>query len=119
MLSKLRSFNDDSILRGIIAEIESSGMEVIAASMLLDKSVPKPGAITQRHLSRSEREDTRIGWEAARAIGNLDIGQSVIVRNKTVIAASFATHLPFARYTSPATPNLSAFARVLRSSEGK
>jgi hypothetical protein len=40
-------------------------------------------------------------------------------RNKTVIAASFATHLPFARYTSPATPNLSAFARVLRSSEGK
>jgi DUF1009 family protein len=86
MLSKLKSFNDDSILRGIIAEIEGSGMQVIAASTLLDKSVPKPGIITRRHLSQSERDDARIGWEAARAIGNLDIGQSVIVRNKTVIA---------------------------------
>jgi DUF1009 family protein len=86
MLSKLKSFNDDSILRGIIGEIESSGMQVIAASALLDKSVPKPGIITQRHLTQSERDDARIGWQAARAIGNLDIGQSVIVRNKTVIA---------------------------------
>ncbi len=86
MLSKLKSFNDDSILRGIIGEIESSGMQVIAASLLLDKSVPKPGIITRRHLTQSERDDARIGWEAARAIGNLDIGQSVIVRNKTVIA---------------------------------
>ena len=86
MLSKLKSFNDDSILRGIIGEIESSGMQVIAASTLLDKSVPKPGIITRRHLTQSERDDARIGWEAARAIGNLDIGQSVIVRNKTVIA---------------------------------
>jgi len=86
MLSKLRSFNDDSILRGIIGEIESSGMEVIAASILLDKSVPKPGAITKRLLSEAEKTEARIGWEAARAIGNLDIGQSVIVRNKTIIA---------------------------------
>jgi DUF1009 family protein len=86
MLSKLKSFNDDSILRGIIGEIESSGMQVIAASALLDKSVPTPGIITQRHLTQSERDDARIGWQAARAIGNLDIGQSVIVRNKTVIA---------------------------------
>jgi hypothetical protein len=61
-------------------------MQVIAASALLDKSVPKPGIITQRHLTQSERDDARIGWQAARAIGNLDIGQSVIVRNKTVIA---------------------------------
>lgn len=86
MLSKLKSFNDDSILRGIISEIEGSGMQVIAASLLLDKSVPKPGIITRRLLTQSESDDARIGWEAARAIGNLDIGQSVIVRNKTVIA---------------------------------
>jgi DUF1009 family protein len=86
MLSKLRSFNDDSLLRGIIREIEGSGMEVIAASILLDKSVPQPGIITTRHLTESEKNDARIGWEAARAIGTLDIGQSVVVRNKTVIA---------------------------------
>jgi DUF1009 family protein len=86
MLSSLKSFNDDSILRGIISEIESSGMTVVAASLLLDKSVPKAGVITKRTLNESEKNDARIGWEAARAIGGLDIGQSVVVRNKTVIA---------------------------------
>ena len=41
MLSKLRSFNDDSIMRGIIATVERGGIQVIGASTLLEKSVPK------------------------------------------------------------------------------
>ena len=86
MLSRMRSFNDDSMLRNVIAEIESGGITVIAASTLLEKSVPHRGLLTKRGLSQSEKDDARIGWAAARAIGDLDIGQSVIVRNKTVIA---------------------------------
>lgn len=86
MLSRMRSFNDDSMLRNVIREIESGGIEVFAASALLEKSVPQPGLLTRRALSSPEKDNARIGWEAARAIGDLDIGQSVIVRNKTVIA---------------------------------
>jgi DUF1009 family protein len=86
MLSRMRSFNDDSMLRNIIQEIESVGVTVITASILLEKSVPQPGYLTKRHLSTSELDDARIGWTAARAIGDLDIGQSVVVRNKTIIA---------------------------------
>lgn len=86
MVSRLRSLNDDSLLRGIINEIEGAGMQVIAPSILLAESVPKPGPITQRTLTQSELDDAVLGWEAARAIGNLDIGQSVVVRNRTVVA---------------------------------
>ncbi len=86
MLSRMRSFNDDSMLRNVIAEIESAGITVVSASVLLEKSVPAAGYLTTRHLTAGELNDARIGWEAARAIGTLDIGQSVIVRNKTVIA---------------------------------
>jgi len=86
MLSKLRSFNDDSIIRGVIAAVERGGIEVIAASMLLEKSVPKTGVLTKRGLNKEELENARIGWEAARTTGALDIGQSIVVRNKTVIA---------------------------------
>ena len=86
MLSRMRSFNDDSMLRNIIKEVESSGVTVIAASTLLEKSVPQAGFLTKRHFTSSEIDDARIGWTAARAIGDLDIGQSVVVRNKTVIA---------------------------------
>jgi hypothetical protein len=86
MLSKLRSFNDDSIMRGIIATVENRGIQVIGASMLLEKSVPKAGVITKRGLTREEVENAKIGWEAARATGSLDIGQSIVMRNKTIIA---------------------------------
>ena len=86
MLSKLRSFNDDSIMRGIIATVERGGIQVIGASTLLEKSVPKAGTLTQRGLTRDEIENAKIGWEAARTTGGLDIGQSIVMRNKTIIA---------------------------------
>lgn len=86
MLSKLRSFNDDSIMRGVIGAVEQGGIEVIAASTLLEKSVPRAGVLTKRGLSADELADAHIGWEAARTTGALDIGQSIVMRNKTIIA---------------------------------
>lgn len=86
MLSRLRHFNDDSMLRGIIRVIEDGGVQVIAPHALLSESVPARGAITPRGVTEAERADALIGWEAARTIGTLDIGQSVVVRNKTVVA---------------------------------
>jgi DUF1009 family protein len=86
MLSKLRSFNDDSIMRGIIATVENGGIQVIGASTLLEKSVPKAGTLTKRGLTHDEVENAKIGWEAARTTGALDIGQSIVMRNKTIIA---------------------------------
>jgi DUF1009 family protein len=86
MLSRLRHFNDDAMLRGIIRVIEEGGVEVIAPHALLPESVPAKGTITPRGATEAERADALIGWEAARAIGTLDIGQSVVVRNKTVVA---------------------------------
>jgi len=86
MLSRLRHFNDDSMLRGIIRVIEQGGVQVIAPHALLPESVPAKGTVTPRGASEAERTDALIGWEAARAIGTLDIGQSVVVRNKTIVA---------------------------------
>lgn len=86
MLSRLRHFNDDSMLRGIIRVIEEGGVQVIAPHALLAESVPSRGTITPRGATEAERADALIGWEAARSIGDLDIGQSVVVRNKTIVA---------------------------------
>lgn len=86
MLSRLRSFNDDAMLRGIIRELEESGISVIAPTVLLEESVPKRGVITGRKLQGDLLEDAKLGWDAARTLGALDIGQSVVVRNKTIVA---------------------------------
>lgn len=86
MLAGLRSFNDDALLRAIIGEVEKEGIVVISATVLLEESVPKPGLLTRRGLTASEVENGIQGWTVARTVGGLDIGQSVILRNKTVIA---------------------------------
>jgi DUF1009 family protein len=86
MLAGLRAFNDDALLRAIIGEVEREGIKVISATTLLEKSVPKAGLLTNTGLSPIDVENARQGWDVARAVGGLDIGQSIIVRNKTVIA---------------------------------
>ena len=46
--------------------------------MLLDKSVPQAGCLTSRDLSPEERKDASLGYDAAKTIGRLDIGQTVV-----------------------------------------
>src|SRR5204863_5476711 len=46
----------------------------------------KTGLLTKRGLSASEEADIAFGWEMAREMGRLDVGQSVAVREKAVLA---------------------------------
>lgn len=86
LLAKLGSFKDDVVLRGIARELESSGMAVISATALLDKSVPSAGRLTRAGLSVQQVKNALIGWEAAERIGSLDIGQTVVVNQGVVVA---------------------------------
>jgi DUF1009 family protein len=66
MLSRMRSFNDDSMLRSIIAEVESAGVQVIAPCALLQDSVPRRGLLVGNALSGNALTEAQIGWDAAR-----------------------------------------------------
>jgi DUF1009 family protein len=86
LIARLGSVKDDIVLRGVAAELEREGMEVFSATELLDKSTPAAGCFGRRALSRVEAAEAVLGWEAAEAIGRLDIGQTVVV-TKGVISA--------------------------------
>lgn len=86
LVARLRSTRDDVILRGIAAELEREGMEVFGAALLLDKSLAAAGVMTRRRLPPERVADARLGWEAAKAIGALDIGQTVVVADGLVVA---------------------------------
>lgn len=85
-LAKASTGNDDSILRTVAREIEKSGIRIFAATLLIDKSTPPKGVLTSRALSREETENAKIGWQAAEDIGRHDIGQTVVVNRKVVVA---------------------------------
>lgn len=86
LIARLRSVKDDVLLRGVAGELEKFGIEVIPANILLDQSLPKEGLLTKRDLSQKEIDDALLGWEAAKGIGALEIGQGVVVYKGVVVA---------------------------------
>jgi DUF1009 family protein len=86
LLSKLKRRNAESIFAAIADELGAVGVELLPAFSFLDHLLAAPGLICGRGLSRREEADVAFGFEIAHEISRLDIGQTVIVRNGTVLA---------------------------------
>jgi hypothetical protein len=52
----------------------------------IDELLARPGQLTRRGPTASEQRDIEFGWSLAKEIGRLDIGQSVAVKGRAVIA---------------------------------
>ena len=86
LMSKLAVFHDDDILRAVADELAKEGIEIVSSTLYLPDLVARPGCLTRKKPTRSEQEDVRFGWNVAKELGRLDIGQCVVVRRKTVLA---------------------------------
>ena len=86
VLSRLTGRKDDALLRAIAAEIESEGMRVISPGIFLRDHLAPEGCWSERQPSEREKKDIAFGWELAKQLGALDIGQSVVVKDQIVLA---------------------------------
>ena len=86
VMSKLAIFHDDDILRAVAEELAREGIEIVSSTTYLPELIAPPGSLTKRRPSKTENEDINFGWEVAKELGRLDIGQCVVVRSKTVLA---------------------------------
>ncbi|MDH4164036.1 MAG: UDP-2,3-diacylglucosamine diphosphatase LpxI [Nitrospirota bacterium] len=86
LLAKLLAKKDDSILRGVAAELESEGITVRESTLYLDSLLAPAGVLTKRKPSKDEWKDISFGWQMAKEIGRLDIGQTVVVKDQSVVA---------------------------------
>jgi len=85
-LTRLKSRKDDELLRGIALELEQDGIEICDSTFGLEGILVEEGTLTTRTPNAREKEDIEYGWEIAKAIGQLDIGQCVVIRDKVVVA---------------------------------
>jgi DUF1009 family protein len=85
-IAKTRSLRDDVLLRGVAAELEHDGIVVVESTLFLGDLVPKVGTLTRKAPRTREWEDIRFGLQVARDIGRWEVGQSVIVKRRTVVA---------------------------------
>ncbi len=86
VLLKLRDFKDDSLLGGVADYLLSHGIELQDSTRFLKHSLPGVGVLGKKSPSREIQEDIDFGWKAAKTLAGLDIGQTVVVRRKTVLA---------------------------------
>lgn len=86
LLAGLEILNDDSILMGIVNELAREGIEVIPQSTFLEALFPEKGVLTAHEPDEQLISDMRYGFKLAREIGRLDIGQTVVVKNRAVLA---------------------------------
>jgi len=88
IIAKIRNKKkgDHSILKVIVEEFESMGFVIIDQRRFLSSLLFKPGVFTKRKPSESEWRDIHYGIDLARKIADLDIGQTVIVKNQMPLA---------------------------------
>ena len=86
LLARMIAKKDDSILRAVAEELESEGITVRESTLYLDTLLAPPGVLTKRKPSREEWKDIAFGWQMAKEIGRLDIGQTVVVKDQAVLA---------------------------------
>jgi hypothetical protein len=84
--NKIDRKQDDAILRAFAAALEREGIKVLESTIYLKHLLFPSGILTRKKPSAAQRQDILFGWQNARAIGALDIGQCVVVRDCTVLA---------------------------------
>src|SRR5207249_2783720 len=62
------------------------GMHFASALDLCPELLVRPGVLTRRRPTAREENDIAFGWELAREMGRLDVGQSVAVKERAVLA---------------------------------
>jgi hypothetical protein len=77
---------DDTLLLAFIDEFARDNMIFASALDLCPELLVKPGVLTRRGPTAAEYADITFGWEMAKEMGRLDVGQSVAVKDKAVLA---------------------------------
>jgi len=86
LLAKLKQRNAESIFAAIANELATLEVHLLPATTFLEDSLAHCGLIAGPKLSLREQEDVELGWKVAKEIARLDIGQTVIVKNGTIVA---------------------------------
>jgi DUF1009 family protein len=85
-LTRKKDCKDDSLLGVVVDLFRSDGIRIGPATDYAPELLVNEGQLTRRGPSAAQLKDVRFGWQIAKEIGRLDVGQSVAVKNQAVLA---------------------------------
>jgi DUF1009 family protein len=86
VLARLAFRNTDGLIGAVAGVLRDNGIELIDSTALLQPMLATPGVMTERAPTAEERDDFEFGYRMADAIAGLDIGQTIAVKHKAVVA---------------------------------
>jgi DUF1009 family protein len=84
--TRQKDTRDDTLLMAVVDEFASEGIRLSPATDYAPELLVKPGQLTRRGPNFAQQKDIEFGWRMAKEMGRLDVGQSVAVKNQTVLA---------------------------------
>ena len=85
-ISRLPNFNDDTIHQASASSWKGKGLKVRPQSEFLRHLFPQVGVLTKRQPNAAEYADIEFGMTNLKVISSLDIGQTLVVRDRIVVA---------------------------------
>ena len=86
LLLSLPSKNTDSLIGAIARVLQDEGIELIDSTRFLGPLLPQEGILTRRSPDQTETADIEYGRRIAQQIAALDLGQTVVVRDRACVA---------------------------------
>jgi DUF1009 family protein len=86
LLFSLKDRSDDAVLLAITKELEKEGIRIVEITRFSSGLVTPEGVLTEQRPTEDEFRDIEFGWKIAREMGRLDIGQTVVVKDRAVMA---------------------------------
>lgn len=117
VLSKLRSKNTDALIAAVADVLADRGITLLDSTAFLSDLLARPGVLSRRIPSEAMQADFDYGYRVADTIAGADIGQTVVVKDRAVVAveAMEGTDATIARAGSLAGPG----ARIVKVSKPK
>ena len=85
-MTHARDNKDDTLLGALADAFAAEGVVFHPATDFAPELLVKPGQVAGKPPSAAQQKDIDFGWDVAKQIGGLDIGQSVCVKDRAVLA---------------------------------
>jgi DUF1009 family protein len=86
VIKRLRSRNTDAVIAAVVEVMRERGIEIIDSTALLSPLLARPGVLTRRTPTEAEQADLAFGYRMADVIAAQDIGQTICVKDRAVVA---------------------------------
>ncbi|HKV49163.1 MAG TPA: UDP-2,3-diacylglucosamine diphosphatase LpxI [Candidatus Acidoferrales bacterium] len=86
LLFSLNTKNTDALIGAVARVLEDEGIELVNSTEFLGSLLPQTGVLTKRSPDESERADMEYGRHIAQQIADLDLGQTVVIRDRACVA---------------------------------